>query len=515
MDSPLEQSLEQYFGYKVFKRGQKDIIESVLAGRDVFGILPTGTGKSLCYQLPAKLLDGLTIVVTPLVSLMMDQVKQLQAMHYKGAAAINSFVDREERNRIYGQLKRLDLLYVSPELLQQPQAMQYLSNVKIALLVIDEAHCISQWGHEFRTDYMKLGEVARNLGNPQILALSATATDAAVEETIQILDRPNMERHIHPMDRENIALAVEHVKNDEEKFSIMSDWLKENLGPTIIYFSSRSACEDVAQRLIGCFPNQSIAFYHGGMEQTDRILVQQQFMNKQLDLICCTSAFGMGINKSDVRLVMHYHFPSDIESFIQEIGRAGRDGMQSLSVLLYSDQDIHLQLRLIESELPEQSMVFHAVRLLESLERSGRDEIGTGPEYWNLFQTTETQWRFLYYQFEKHGMIKDNRIMIKKAHVKEAATKIAEHVSSRLQFKKAKLGSMLDWLNEEKCLRVALYDYLQPTCTIPEINCCSHCGLDLDMFRHPEETARETVPHSWKEHLRYVLFNGFQEYKQP
>lgn len=501
----LERELKRYFGYDAFKMGQKEILQDIMAGSDVFGILPTGTGKSLCYQLPAKLLNGLTIVVTPLVSLMMDQVKQLQAMHYKSCAAINSFVSWKEKQEIYRNLHMLDLVYVSPELLQQEEAKYYFSQVKIALFVVDEAHCISQWGHEFRTDYLKLGEVARKLGSPQMLALSATAAPEAVEEIIQVLDRPRIKQHIHPMDRDNIGLVIERTASDQEKLGHLTSWLEKGFGPSLIYFSSRNTCEDIASKLIAHFPNRRIAFYHGGMDQTDRILVQQQFMNGQLDYICCTSAFGMGINKSDIRLVLHYHFPSDIESFIQEIGRAGRDGKESISVLLYSEQDIHLQSQLLQNELPDIRIVGGIVRMIGQLSTTGRSDIGLDPEFYNLFQLTETQWRFLYYQFEKHGMIRDNRIIFDQEKYEINTIKITDHIENRLRHKEAKLGEMLAWLHERGCLRVALYKHFQPTCTIPESNCCINCGLDLDKI-DKSNFYEETPYGNWEEQLKQLLF---------
>jgi len=501
----LERELKRHFGFATFKMGQKNIVQDIMDGNDVFGILPTGTGKSLCYQLPAKLLEGLTVVVTPLVSLMMDQVKQLQAMHYKSCAAINSFVSWKEKQEIYRNLHQLDLVYVSPELLQQQEAKYYFSQVKIALFVIDEAHCISQWGHEFRTDYLKLGEVASQLGNPQILALSATAAPEAVEEIIQVLNKPQMKRHIYPMDRENIGLVIEKTVSDQEKLEKLTHWLEKDFGSSLIYFSSRNTCEEISRKLVAHFPNRRIAFYHGGMDQTDRILVQQQFMNGQLDFICCTSAFGMGINKSDIRLVLHYHFPSDIESFIQEIGRAGRDGKESISVLLYSEQDIHLQSQLLQNELPDVRAVENIVRIVSQLHATKQLDIGLGPEFYNLFQLTETQWRFLYYQFEKHGMIKDNRIIFDQIQFKKATEKIIDHIEIRLRHKEAKLGEMLSWLHESSCLRMSLYKHFQPTYTIPETNCCVNCGLDLTKI-DKRNTQEGALFENWEEQLQQLLF---------
>lgn len=507
-NSVLEAELFRHFGYNAFRTGQKEIIEDILSGKDVFGILPTGTGKSVCYQLPAKLLNGITIVVTPLVSLMMDQVKELNAIHYRGAAAINGFVQPQERKQIYRNLASYRLIYVSPELLQRPELLAALRKVKIALFVIDEAHCISQWGHEFRPDYLKLGETLSILGNPQLLALSATAAPAVRQDIYRVLNSPHMKEHIYPMDRENIALGVVETQNEEEKLQIILEWLKKDYGPALIYFSSRNTAEEIAQKLLLRLPDKRIAFYHGGMDQMDRVLVQQQFMNGQLDIICCTSAFGMGINKKDIRLVMHYHLPTSLEAYIQEIGRAGRDGKQSISLLLYSESDVYLSKNLIQNELPDQRMLEAAFRILQGLWQSENREVGTGPEYQNLFQLNEVQWRFLYYQFEKHGMIRGNQICYDKERWSGAFQSITMYLQDRMQHKEEKLKEIFSWVKETECLRTSLYSHFQDSCRIPEENCCIRCGLNESALYSEGKNVQPQAEGDWQEKLRQILFAG-------
>ena len=505
----LEEQLHRYFGYSAFRTGQQQIIEDILAGQDVFGILPTGTGKSVCYQLPAKLIPGLTIVVTPLVSLMLDQVKELQAIRYKGAAALNSFVSPLERKRIFRDIHMYDLIYVSPELLQQKEVLAALKRTEISLFVIDEAHCISQWGHEFRPDYLKLGDILESLGSPQVLALSATAAPFVREDIRRILKRSGLLERIYPMDRENIALSIQPAQDEEDKLSVIMKWLQKDPGPSLIYFSSRIASEETAQRLIARLPDKRIAFYHGGMDQMDRVLVQQQFMNGQLDIICCTSAFGMGINKKDIRLVIHYHFPPNLESFIQEIGRAGRDGGNSISLLLYNEQDLFLTKRLLENELPGEGALHAIFQILGGLVSSGRTQIGQGPEYQNLFQVNETQWRFLYYQFEKHGIIKDNQLVYEEAVWKGAFQEIQRHIKHRMAYKETKLSEMAAWMMETGCLREALYRHFQEGFKVPEINCCISCGLDESLYENQgAEMHHDRHAASWKDKLQAIFFCG-------
>src|SRR5699024_6594956 len=286
---------------------------------------------------------------------------------------------------------------------------EYLKRIQINFVVIDEAHCISQWGYEFRPDYLKIKDVITELNEPPILALSATVTPTVQQDIVKSLKRDRIKQHIYPMDRDNIALTIEHVANDVEKVQMITYIVEKYHVPTLIYFSSRSVAERVANELTSTMTGKNVAYYHGGLEQQDRLHIQQQFMNDQLDVICCTSAFGMGINKQDIRIIIHYHMPSQIESFIQEIGRAGRDGKDSLSVLLYAENDKFLPQSFIEQELPTENQMFF---VLEQLMRSY--EHGQTVDYldstFNRAELNETQWNFLHSQLEKNGMIKGKQI---------------------------------------------------------------------------------------------------------
>ncbi|WP_010095955.1 RecQ family ATP-dependent DNA helicase [Ornithinibacillus scapharcae] len=502
----LEEELKRYFGYSTFRVGQKEIIMDVLNGHDVLGILPTGTGKSICYQLPARLLDGVTIVVSPLISLMMDQVKELKAMNFKDTIAINSFLDYESKRRIYQSLGRYKLLYVSPEILQQQELLHYLKNVNISLFVIDEAHCISQWGHEFRPDYQKLKLVMEILGNPPVLALSATATKEVQDDIIHSIDRQAIKRHIYPMDRHNIALTIQEVMTNDEKIDIISNTLKNHRVPTLIYFSSKLAAETVSFKLSQRLPNHRIAFYHGGMEAVDRISIQQQFMNDQIDIICCTSAFGMGINKNNIRFVFHYHFPGQIESFIQEIGRAGRDGKQSISIVLYAKQDEFLPKQLIENELPTDEDLNRAYRYLNHLHKQDQPIPADGNVVQSALEISETQWRFLIAQLEKHGIKYENGLKYEQHHAK-IFQQIKYTRNERLNLKHDKLRDMLHWLQTTNCLREELYSKFQKGYTPVDEYCCSNCGITLKNFNPVESRTEINLP-TWEKKLKRLLLIG-------
>ncbi len=385
----LKQQLWEKFNIDSFRSGQAEIISDAMDGNDVLGILPTGSGKSLCYQLPATLTGGVTIVVSPLISLMEDQVKQLKAAGIKSAVALNSFMNPLEKKRVFRELNHYQLIYVSPELLQQNEIIHRLQQMHVKLFVVDEAHCISQWGHEFRPDYLRLEEVLKALNHPVVMALSATATPEVQRDIARSLGRPDMKKHIYPMDRDNITFAVKEVTGDKEKLEIIVRLLKRYRVPALIYFSSKRKTEETAAYLSEQVPSHRIAFYHGDMDQMDRITIQQQFMNDQIDVICCTSAFGMGINKHNIRLILHYHFPLQIESFIQEIGRAGRDGKSSVSLLLYSPADKAIPNSIIENELPEEGELQTIAGKLQQL-----SELPPTEELLPMLELNEIQWRF-------------------------------------------------------------------------------------------------------------------------
>lgn len=502
--SSLENSLKD-FNISTFRQGQEEIITDVLNGNDVLGILPTGSGKSLCYQLPAKLLEGTTIVVSPLISLMHDQVKQLKAKHFKEVIALNSSINYIERKNTYRYLHSYKLIYISPELLQNEELLSYLTQIKISLFVIDEAHCISQWGHEFRPDYLKLESIINRLGNPPILALSATVTETVQVDIVKTLKRPHMIKHVYPIDRTNIAFTIQEVSNNTEKMEFILKLLHHKRVPTIIYFSSRAVTEKVANLLSTELPHFEFAFYHGGMDQNDRVIVQQQFMNDQLDVICCTSAFGMGIDKPNIRLVIHYHMPNQIESYIQEVGRAGRDGKESLSVLLYSHNDKYIPLNIIDNELPSEDEVNMTFKKIYDIYSKNKVLPPKEEEILGILQLGEIKWRFLQYQMERYGIIKDKIVQYNVSNWDEARQKIKKLIKNRQLLKQRKLNEMLGWIHEEHCLRKRLYKPFQHSYQPALYQCCSNCGYSLNDWM-PEQTMAMQKKHlSWHQKLKNIL----------
>ena len=339
---PLQSALEQHFGFDSFRPGQRAVVEAILEGQHVVAVMPTGFGKSLCYQLPAVCLDGVTVVVSPLISLMKDQVDALRARGI-AAAFVNSSQGAGERRDTLEAARdgRLQLLYVAPERFRNDRAMAAMRQLPISLFVVDEAHCISQWGHDFRPDYLTLGEVVHALGVPRVAAFTATATARVRADIVARLALPDAKVTVSGFLRENLHLSVVPIRRMKEKDRHMVRLIRDLDGPAVVYCATRRHCEEVADTLT--LHRIESAVYHGGLDDGQRTQVQDAFASDAVPVIVATNAFGMGIDKSDVRAVIHYDLPGSLEAYYQEAGRAGRDGKPSRCVLLftYADTRIH------------------------------------------------------------------------------------------------------------------------------------------------------------------------------
>ncbi len=340
----LREQLQSLFGLDDFRPAQREVIEDVLRGKDVLCVMPTGAGKSLCYQLPATITGGLTIVVSPLISLMEDQVQQLRD---EGIAAsfLNSALGPALRRQVMKELEEGfgGLLYVAPERFFAADFQELMPRLKVKLFAIDEAHCVSQWGHDFRPEYSRLGEVRQKLGSPPCIALTATATEDVRGDIIHQLGLKEPTVVITGFDRPNLRYACRRIAKVADKHEELIGLLRGEPGSCIVYCSTRKAVDEVTSLISSNLRDRPVFAYHAGMDQAARTSNQDQFMNTPRAIAVATNAFGMGINKPDVRLVAHYNLPGTLEAYYQEAGRAGRDGVPSRCVLLFSYQDRYTQ----------------------------------------------------------------------------------------------------------------------------------------------------------------------------
>lgn len=339
----LNKQLHQQFGFSSFRPGQREVIDAVLSRRDAMAVMPTGQGKSLCYQLPATILPGLTLVISPLIALMQDQVNSLKARHV-AAAAFHSGLCEQERDKIVLNLKlrRLQLLYLAPERMQHERFLRLLRSLWVSLLVVDEAHCISQWGHDFRPDYLNIGRLRRELENPPCLALTATATARVQADLCERLSLHDPLRLVTGFRRPNLALSVRLCRSRQEKLAQLERVVREYpTGTLLIYCATRRAVEEVAACLHRT--NSSVGYYHAGLSDDERRSVHEEFRVGTIRILAATNAFGMGIDKSDVRLVVHFDIPGSLEAYYQEVGRAGRDGQPAACLLLFHERDVATQ----------------------------------------------------------------------------------------------------------------------------------------------------------------------------
>lgn len=364
-DDLLRGSLAR-FGLTDFRPGQRDVINSVLARRDVLCVMPTGGGKSLCYQLPSLIMNGLTIVVSPLIALMKDQEDQLQRLGI-GVAAIHSGLDAAEQRARLSSIESgaVSLCYIAPERLRSPRFLEAISRVGVAALAVDEAHCISEWGHDFRPDYARLGWFRRQLQSPPTIALTATATDVVRRDIVEQLQLNDPAIFVRGFDRPNLHYHVHHVRQKNGKLSLLAEILDATPGSVVIYGASRKSCEEVVEFLRSRGPRR-VALYHAGLQPADRRASQDAFMTGDAEIIVATNAFGMGVDKPDIRAVIHFNLPGTVEAYYQEAGRAGRDGEPARCDLLYSPSDRYIQEFFIEGEYPSRSIVLKVCEFLRT-----------------------------------------------------------------------------------------------------------------------------------------------------
>ena len=474
----LQQKLQQFFGYNTFRPGQKEIIEQLYHKRDCIALLPTGMGKSLCYQLPGYLFDKPVLIVSPLLSLMQDQVDQLKQRGEKRVVALNSFLTPNEKAYALHFLHEYRFIFTSPEMLTQPQVRERLKQIELSLIVADEAHCISQWGFDFRPDYLRIGEILGDT-RPPILALTATATDSVLSDIKTYLRMNEPYEFIHAIDRENIKLAKYMFEIKEEKQDWILQHIKSSKGPGIIYMSSRKKCDEFSQLLIE--QHISAASYHAGKDAEDRQFIQQQFINDDVEWIVATNAFGMGVHKNNIRQVIHESMPANVSNYMQEIGRAGRDGKEALAILLYAEGDEHYAQYIASEDLPKAVHV-DAYASYVKMQQEPKIMLDTA-------EVSETAYRVLDYWMKQES-------------IEAVKKRLAKMTASKLEA----VQEMLKIVTTSQCMREQLVQYFGQTVAQKHVICCTNCGLDIETLMESREIAKQKETLNWDERLRKLLF---------
>jgi ATP-dependent DNA helicase RecQ len=358
-------ALEKYFGFREFREPQGEVISGILSGQDVFVVMPTGGGKSLCYQLPAILLDGVTVVVSPLVALMKDQVDALVARGLS-ATLINSTISAGEQQQRIRRMREgeFKLVYIAPERFRSRSFLQALGQITIGLFAIDEAHCISQWGHDFRPDYFRLGSVLEELGRPQVAAFTATATPEVRTDIVKRLGLENPSVFVAGFARPNLRFMVTETEREPDKFNRLRELIRRHR-TGIVYCATRKRVDQVSEELRSW--GIRVVSYHGGIDDAAREEAQNRFTQNNCDVAVATNAFGMGIDRADIRFVVHFEIPGSLEAYYQEAGRAGRDGEPAECELLFNYADTRIQDFFIDGSNPSVEMIRNVYLLLRNM----------------------------------------------------------------------------------------------------------------------------------------------------
>ena len=401
-------ALKEHFGYDAFRTRQREVVEKLLSGKNLLGAFPTAFGKSICYQLPGLMLPGLTVIISPLISLMKDQVDTLQGRGIDSVGLLNSSLTPEE----YGhELKRLadgeiKLLYVSPERFRSRRFLNTLRSHKISMFVVDEAHCISQWGHDFRPDYLALRTAIQAVNPYSVALLTATATPEVREDIVNQLQVEKCETVIQSVERSNLKFSVCEVPGEPEKYQLLTKQLEQLTGKGIVYAGTRRQTEEIAEHLKG--KRYRVDFYHGAREESERTRVQDAFFDDTaagIEIVVATNAFGMGIDKPDIRYVIHWTIAGSLEHYYQEAGRAGRDGKDSKCILFFCSGDRRLQEHFMEESAPNKSDLLNLLKLIEDSPSVGKFRLVNVQEMESTSEIDESKIRVGIGYLEKLGFL--------------------------------------------------------------------------------------------------------------
>lgn len=494
--------LQQWFGLKAFRPGQREAIEHALAGRDVLVVMPTGSGKSLIYQYCALALPGTTLVISPLIALMKDQVDRLQARGIP-ATYINSALTAEEQARRVQSLRAgaYRLVYVAPERLRSPLFAEAVRRAHVSLLAVDEAHCISQWGHDFRPDYLRLGEFRRQLGMPTTLALTATATPEVQEDIARQLGLVRPARVITGFQRPNLVFHVRLTPDPDSKLAALRKVITAVGGAGIVYVGTRREAEELTATLQAKF-RLPVYCYHGGMERSQRAQVQDAYLHDPQAIMVATNAFGMGVDRPDVRFVVHYTLPGSLEAYYQEAGRAGRDGKLAQCVLLYDPRDRGLQEWFIENDMPtaHELQALHAALAQRAAQTEGQVTL-SAEELSALSRLPETKLRVGLAHLERVGAVEMHSAAARDLAfvVKPLTEAMLSDVMSSIHLwrahKRAQLDKMVAYAETTtRCRQQMLVEHFGDRSPITARPCCDFHIRQARGEAHPDHSHARAQP---------------------
>ncbi|HEY6328454.1 MAG TPA: ATP-dependent DNA helicase RecQ [Blastocatellia bacterium] len=466
----LETVLKEKFGFDQFRNGQRDVIERVLARRHTLAVLPTGLGKSLCYQLPAQMLGGLTLVVSPLIALMKDQVDAMRQHGFNNVTFLNSSLDQSAIAARYNDIERgkHKLVYVAPERGDSPRFQKLLSNVAVDLLVIDEAHCISQWGHDFRPHYRTLLKRLPELDKATVLAMTATATPE-VRKDIETALGLTMEYVVADFNRPNLSFEVIKVEDRRSKEQTLLEMLTGDESPAIVYTSTRKEAE--ATRAFLDSRKVSACLYHAGLSTADRATAHRLFQGSEKRVMVATVAFGMGIDKPDIRRVIHFNIPGSLEGYYQEAGRAGRDGLPATCSLLYSSQDVRIQQFLLDASYPDHTVVYDVYDALREAHPLPVGPVDLAKRI-DLSDLTVKAALQIMYEQEYVSVTKEGKYLVCKPDMVRPGINFGPFVARGRRANK-RLDSMVTYATEQTCRRARILKYFGQTYNAP----CEGCDV--------------------------------------